>query len=592
MINIIKLFTLLSKDEKQNSIFLIFVILLSAVLDVLGIASILPLVAILSNPNLIESNILINKIYLFLNINDPLIFKFYAGGAFFIFFILSMVVKALAIYFQLSFSLMCEYTMGKRLLQNYLNQPYAWFLNHHSSNLAKNVLSTVSQIINQGLLPLLNLISQTIVILFITILLVLVDSKLTLIVGLTLGIFYGVTYLLFSNLVNRKGSERVKNDQDRYTALSNAFGFIKETKLGNLENFFIQKFSKPAKNFAKSQAAAQTISQLPRYLFEAIAFGGLLLIVLYLMRQSSNFIAILPILSLYIFAAYRLMPSTQQLYSSFILLRYVDKAIDTIYKIRPTKLNFNSSNKKIDFKKEISLKNITYFYPKSIKTNLNKISLKIFANTTVGVVGQTGSGKTTLIDIILGLLEPQDGIMKVDDIIIDKNNLSLWQNNIGYVPQQIFLIDDTLTSNIALGIDDKLIDHEVVEHVSKIANLHDFVINELPEKYNTIIGERGIRLSGGQRQRIGIARALYNNPNVLILDEATNSLDNSTERNVMNSLNNLRNKITIIFIAHRTNTIKKCDQIILMDNGKIIASGNYDELSNHSKEFNKLITSK
>jgi ABC-type multidrug transport system fused ATPase/permease subunit len=592
MINIIKLFTLLSKDEKQNSIFLIFVILLSAVLDVLGIASILPLVAILSNPNLIESNILINKIYLFLNINDPLIFKFYAGGAFFIFFILSMVVKALAIYFQLSFSLMCEYTMGKRLLQNYLNQPYAWFLNHHSSNLAKNVLSTVSQIINQGLLPLLNLISQTIVILFITTLLVLVDSKLTLIVGLTLGIFYGVTYLLFSNLVNRKGSERVKNDQDRYTALSNAFGLIKETKLGNLENFFIQKFSKPAKNFAKSQAAAQTISQLPRYLFEAIAFGGLLLIVLYLMRQSSNFIAILPILSLYIFAAYRLMPSTQQLYSSFISLRYVDKAIDTMYKIRPTKLNFNSSNKKIDFKKEISLKNITYFYPKSIKTNLNKISLKIFANTTVGVVGQTGSGKTTLIDIILGLLEPQDGIMKVDDIIIDKNNLSLWQNNIGYVPQQIFLIDDTLTSNIALGIDDKLIDHEVVEHVSKIANLHDFVINELPEKYNTIIGERGIRLSGGQRQRIGIARALYNNPNVLILDEATNSLDNSTERNVMNSLNNLRNKITIIFIAHRTNTIKKCDQIILMDNGKIIASGNYDELSNHSKEFNKLITSK
>jgi ABC-type bacteriocin/lantibiotic exporter with double-glycine peptidase domain len=502
-----------------------------------------------------------------------------------------MAVKALAIYFQLSFSLMCEYTMGKRLLQIYLSQPYAWFINSHSSDLAKNVLSTVNQIIHQGLLPLFNLISQTIVIFFITTLLVLVDLKLTIIVGSTLGIFYGVVYLSFSNLVNRKGSERVKNDQDRYAALSNAFGSIKETKLGNLVNFFIQKFSKPAKNFAKNQAAAQTISQLPRYLFEAIAFGGLLLIILYLMRQSNNFITILPILSLYIFAAYRLMPATQQLYSSFISLRYVDKAIDTIYKIRPTKLNFNSSNKKIDFKKEISLKNITYFYPKSIKTNLNNISLKILANTTVGVVGHTGSGKTTLIDVILGLLEPQDGILKIDDTIIDKNNLSLWQNNIGYVPQQIFLIDDTLTSNIAFGIDEKSINHEVVEQVSKIANLHNFVINELPEKYNTIIGERGIRLSGGQRQRIGIARALYNNPSVLILDEATNSLDNSTERNVMNSLNNLRNKITIIFIAHRINTLEKCDQIILMENGKIIASGNYDELSNHSKEFNKLSAS-
>ena len=591
MIIIKKLFSLLSKDEKKKSVFLIFFILLSALLDVLGIASIIPLVTILSNPNLLESNILINKIYTFLNINDPLIFTFYLGITFFIFFIISMVAKSLTLYFQFSFSLMCEYTIGKRLLQNYLNQPYTWFLNRHSSDLAKNVLSTVNQIINHALLPTFNLISQSIVIFFIIILLILVDLKLTLITGLTLGIFYGIVYLLFSNLVNRKGSERVKNDQDRYTALSNAFGSIKETKLGNLENFFIQKFSNPAKNFAKNQATAQIIGFLPRYLFEAIAFAGLLLIILYLMRRSSNFISILPILSLYIYAAYRLIPATQQLYSSFISLRYADTAIETIYKTQPIKFNLNSSNKKIDFKKEISLKNITYFYPKSIKTNLNKISLKIFANTSIGVVGHTGSGKTTLIDIILGLLQPQEGILKVDGIIIKKNNLLLWQKNIGYVPQQIFLTDDTLTSNIAFGIDDKLIDHKIVERVSKIANLHDFVINQLPEKYNTIIGERGIRLSGGQRQRIGIARALYNNPNVLILDEATNSLDNLTESNLMNSLNNLKNKITIILIAHSINTVKKCDQIILMKNGKIIANGNYDELYNHSKEFNKLINS-
>jgi ATP-binding cassette, subfamily B, bacterial PglK len=592
MISIKKLFRLFSKDEKKKSIYLTFFILIAALLDTLGIASIIPLVAILSNPNLIEGNILTNKIYIFFNINDPQIFLFYLGATFFIFFTISMVVKALAIYFQLRFALMCEYTMGKRLLQNYLHQPYTWFLNRHSSDLAKNVLSTVNQIINQALLPLLNLISQVIVIFFIIILLVIIDPKLTFIASLTLGIFYGIIYLSYSNLVNRKGLERVKCDQDRYAALSNAFGSIKETKLGNLENFFIQKFSNPAKNFAKNAAAVQTISVLPRYLFEAIAFGGLLLIILYLMRQNNNFNSILPILSVYIFAGYRLMPAIQQLYISFISLRFANAAIESVYEIKPVKLNLNPLNNKLDLKKEISLKNIVYFYPKSSKTNLKNISLKILANTSIGVVGHTGSGKTTLIDVILGLLEPHEGVLMVDNAIIDKNNLSLWQNNIGYVPQQIFLIDDTLASNIAFGIDTKLIDHEVIEHVSKIANLHDFVINELPEKYNTIIGERGIRLSGGQRQRIGIARALYNNPSILILDEATNSLDNLTERNVMSSLHNLRNKITIILIAHHINTIKKCDQIILMDNGKIIANGNYDELSNHSKEFNKLITLK
>ena len=592
MISIKKLFRLLSKDEKKRSIYLIFFILISALLDVLGIASIIPLIAILSNPHFVESNIMINKIYIFFNFNDLQIFLFYVGLIFFIFFIISMVVKALTIYFQLRFALMCEYTLGKRLLQNYLYHPYTWFLNRHSSDLAKNVLSTVNQIIHQALLPLFVLISQVLVIFFIITLLVIVDPKLTLIVSLTLGIFYGIIYFSFSNLVNRKGVERVKNDKDRYTALSNAFGSIKETKLRNLENFFIQKLSYPAKNFAKNQAFGQTISILPRYFFEAIAFGGLLLIILYLMKQSSNFSSILPILSVYIFAGYRLMPAIQQLYASFISLRFADAAINSIYETQPAKLNLNFSNNKLALKKEISLKNIAYFYPKSLKTNLNNISLKILANTSVGLVGHTGSGKTTLIDVILGLLEPQEGILMVDNTIIDKNNLSLWQNNIGYVPQQIFLTDDTLTSNIAFGIDDKLIDHEIVEKVSKIANLHDFVINELPEKYNTIIGERGIRLSGGQRQRIGIARALYNNPSVLILDEATNSLDNLTERNVMSSLHNLRKKITIIHIAHRINTVEKCDQIILMDNGKIIAFGRYEELSNHSKEFNKLITLK
>jgi ABC-type bacteriocin/lantibiotic exporter with double-glycine peptidase domain len=589
MINLRKLLTLLSEDERKKAIYLTFFILLSAILDVIGIASILPIVALLSNPNLVESNLFINKFYIFFNMNDQQSFLFYVALFFFIFFLISIGVKTLSIYFQLRFSLMCEYSIGKRLLEAYLYQSYSWFLDRHSSDLARNILSTVSQVVNQAIVPIFNFISHSMVTFFIIMLLIFIDFKLTLIVSFTLGILYGVTYALFSNKLNRKGLERTQNDQERYAALSNAFGSIKETKLGNLENFFIKNFSIPAKNFSKNQSSVQIIGQLPKYFFEAITFGGLLLIILYLMKQSDNFNAILPILSLYAFAGYRLMPALQQLYSALASLRFANASIDSVCKDLLPIYQANTIKEKLDFKKQISLNDITYHYPKSSKTNLNNISIKIPARSTVGIVGATGSGKTTLVDIILGLLEPKGGTLVIDNTIINKKNLTLWQNNIGYVPQQIFLTDQSISSNIAFGVDPELINHEVIKNVSKVANLHNFVINELPEKYDTIIGERGIRLSGGQRQRIGIARALYHNPSVSVLDEATNALDNLTEKAVMDAVHNLNHKITIILITHRLDTIQKCEQVFLLDQGKIIANGLYDELVKSNKKFKKLI---
>ena len=590
MSSIRKLFTLLSRDEQKKAFFLTSFLFISAILEVLGIASIIPLIGLLSNPNLIESNVLINKVYTYFNMDDPQIFLFYLGLSFFIIFIISMGFKGLSIYFQLRFSLMCEYSIGKRLLKNYLYQPYTWFIDRHSSDLAKTILSTINQVINQGLLPFFNLISYGMVTLFIIIFLFVIDPKIMIIISLTLGLIYGITYGSFKNVLHRKGLERVKNDQDRFEALSNAFGSIKETKLGHLENLVIKTFSRPAKNFAKNQVSGQIIGLLPRYFLEAIAFGGLLLIILYLMRQSNNFSSILPILSLYVFAGYRLMPALQQAYTALTSLRFATAAINFLYENRPIKYDTNIVKEKLDFKKEFSLKNVTYHYPKSSKINLNKISVKFLKNTTTGLVGPTGSGKTTLVDVILGLLQPQQGTLEIDNRIINKNNIDSWQNNIGYVPQQIFLTDQSISSNIAFGVDREFIDYKAVQHASKIANLHNFVIEDLPEKYDTVIGERGIRLSGGQRQRIGIARALYHKPNFLILDEATNALDNLTEKAVMDAIYKLRNKITIIIIAHRLNTIKSCDQVFFMDNGEIIDSGNFDQLSQYSKGFKKFIS--
>jgi ABC-type multidrug transport system fused ATPase/permease subunit len=239
----------------------------------------------------------------------------------------------------------------------------------------------------------------------------------------------------------------------------------------------------------------------------------------------------------------------------------------------------------LSFDKSITLKNIYYKYPNAPKDTLNNINLTIPSCTTIGLVGITGSGKTTVVDIILGLLDGHKGKMEVDGTIINKDNLRAWQRNIGYVPQQIYLADTNISNNIAFGVNQSDIKQDDIERAAKIANIHDFVINELPLKYNTIVGERGVRLSGGQRQRIGIARALYHNPKLLILDEATSALDNLTEQSVIKEIYNLRKNITIIMISHRLSTIEKCDKIFLLEDGKIKNQGKYNEIIATSGKF-------
>jgi len=292
-------------------------------------------------------------------------------------------------------------------------------------------------------------------------------------------------------------------------------------------------------------------------------------------------------LALYAFAGYRLMPALQQIYNNIIRIKFTIPALDTVYNdLKSLKPYSPSHNKEaIPLNKTITLKNLYFHYPNASRTALKNINFSIQARSTVGIVGATGSGKTTTVDIILGLLEPQKGTLEVDDKVIDKHNLKSWQRSIGYVPQQIFLSDDSVAANIAFGTDLKDINQEAVEYAAKIANLHEFVINELPSKYQTTVGERGIRLSGGQRQRIGIARALYHNPQILILDEATSALDNLTERAVMDAVQTLRKNLTIILIAHRLSTVRNCDNILLLEKGEIKEQGTFEELIKNNAQF-------
>jgi len=358
-------------------------------------------------------------------------------------------------------------------------------------------------------------------------------------------------------------------------------------KLASLEKVYVQRFASPAQTYAQHQASAQVISQLPRFALEAIAFGGMLLVVLYLMARSGGFAEALPVVALYALAGYRLMPALQQVYGAITQLRFVGPALEALHRdISDFQPFYEYENGNLQpLTQSIAIKNIFYRYPNAARLALKDVSLNIKARTTVGLVGATGSGKTTTVDLILGLLEPNAGTLEVDGKIIDKSNRRAWQRCLGYVPQQIYLSDDTVAANIAFGVAPEAIDQIAVERAAKIANLHEFVSNEMPDGYKTSVGERGVRLSGGQRQRIGIARALYHNPQVLILDEATSALDNLTEQAVMEAVHNLGHNVTIILIAHRLSTVKECDTIFFLDKGEIHGHGTFEELTLSNERF-------
>ena len=508
-----KLLSLLTLEEFKSAAWLMIMMLLTALLDTIGIASIVPFIAVLANPDVIQTNSILNtmfQIFIIFGVKNNQQFLFTLGVLVFILLITSLFLRALTTYRQHKFTHMNEYSISKRLVEGYLRQPYSWFLNNHSADLGKTILSEVEKVIGGGIKPMMELISRATTTIALLALLFFTDPKLTIIVALSLGVTYGLIFFIVHKYLKTIGKEHLKKNQLRFMAISEAFGAVKEIKFGNLEKTYVKRFSEPAKIMAHNQLWAVTIASIPRFILEAVAFGGILLTILYLMHQTDNFNDALPIITLYVFAGYRLIPALQAIYSSLTSLTFVgpslDKLTQDIKNFKP--FNKNQDQNVVSFNKRVILKNVYYNYPNTSQSALKDISLNIPEKTIVGLIGSTGSGKTTMVDIILGLLEAQKGTLEVDGQIITKHNLRSWQRSIGYVPQHIYLTDENISENIAFGISPKDINQEDVEKASKIANLHDFVINELPEQYQTTIGERGVRLSGGQRQRIGIARAL------------------------------------------------------------------------------------
>lgn len=590
-----KLLRLFTVRERWQIVWLCLLILIGAIFETLGVGLVLPFIALLENPQQVEEAGLSKWIYQTSGEPELRIFLIWIGLGFIAIFLIKNVYLTILTYLQCRFIYDKQIELCSRLFRSYLYSPYSFHLQRNSADLIRNLTTETSQFFNSVLIPGVLAITELAVLSCIALFLFLVEPITSLAAmagsGLVTISFYRGVRLKLSTL----GEARQYHQGKVIQTISQGLSGIKESKILGREKLFIDEHQKHNISAARSLQFYQVVSQLPRFFIESIAIVGLMLIVVSVLAQGRSLGEILPVLSLFAAAAFRLMPSINRILNSVTAIRFSadsvyvldndlrelkssllinDKLIKSSHELAPTQPTLDS---------KIDLQNVFYQYPGASENSIKGVSLTIARGTSIGFVGSSGAGKTTIVDMILGLLPPTQGRILVDGQDIYEN-LSSWQRLIGYIPQSIYLCDDTLRNNIAFGIPQDEINENWIESAVKSAQLTELVAS-LPAGLDTLVGERGVRLSGGQKQRVGIARALYHDPEVLVMDEATAALDNQTEAGVMEAVEKLSGEKTLIMIAHRLSTVKNCDRLYFMSRGKIIDSGTYDELCQRNPEF-------
>ena len=592
-----KAWSLLTARERRNAWIMLGLIIMAAFLAAVMVGSVMPFLAVMADPGLIERTPLLSRLYHWFGFTSDFSFLQFLGLTSFVVILIANVVQLGKTYAVLRYTSMRGHTLSYRLLSVYLGQPYAFFLNRHSGDMAKSILEECNEAMRQFFLPAAELIGSVLTVTSIIGFLLWVDAAVALICFAALGSVYAVVYGAIRSYTRRIGRERVAANTDRFKIAGEALGGIKDVKVLGRENAYLQRFKVPSRRMAEKQMTVRILAQTPRFVVQIILFGGIILLCLLLMNRenfgSDNALGgMLPLIGVFAFAGQRLMPELQKLYSSLTTLQFSSAVIDNLYRDmnRPVDPNALRSEAEtgIGLHESLHLKDVVYRYPEADRTSLAGLNITIQAGERIGVVGATGAGKTTLADLILGLLIAESGRFEVDGVALDADMMHRWRQSVGYVQQDIFLVDATIAENIALGVPASQIDMERLYDSARIAQLDRFITQDLPAGYDTMVGERGIRLSGGQRQRIGIARALYHRADLIVFDEATSALDNMTERDVMAAIEALPGNKTIVMIAHRLSTVRICDRIIVMDKGQAVAIGPWDELVKQNSHFRAL----
>jgi ABC-type multidrug transport system fused ATPase/permease subunit len=587
-----KILDLFTPAERRQGVLVLGLVIVMAFLETMGVASILPFLAVLGNPAIVETNPILAYLYQRFQYSSTDEFLRMLAVSAFAVVIFAAVFRIGTQYVMHRYTQMRRHAIGARLLETYLRQPYEFFLRRHSAEMASGILSEVDVMVQYVFTPGFSLIAYSFVCVTLIGLLVVVDPWMALAVGALIGGLYACIYAAVKGVLGRIGKDLTAANRERFTAAGEALGGIKAIKLLGCEIAYLQRFVPSSVRFAQHQATNATLSQVPKYLIEAVGVGGVLLLAIVLLDRQGGLGAVLPVLGLYAFAGYRLLPAAQHIYAGISNVRFGAGAVERVHHELHlgvgTKADLLASDCVIEPRQTVEFRGVAFRYPGQDSDSLRNLSFVIRVGESVGIVGGTGAGKTTLVDILLGLLRPTRGQIVVDGQALTDADIRAWQRTIGYVPQDIFLTDSSVAENIAFGIERSRIDRNAVTRSARLAHIDDFIMSALPEGYDTPVGERGVRLSGGQRQRIGIARALYADPQIIVFDEATSALDNATERAVITSINDLAGARTVVMIAHRLSTVRRCDRIIVLDNGEVSAIGSYDELERTSSAFRAL----
>lgn len=582
MLSVVKKFSLiLERRQKKKLIILFFLMLIGAFLEVLGVSLMIPLVGAIMKPDIIETNETVGWVCSIFGLHSHRTFVILCIAVLIIVFVVKDLFLIFEYYIQYRFLYNNRFATQKKLLAIFLKRPYEYYLNAQSGEIIRVIQNDIDGTYNL-LTTLLGLATETIVSAALVLTIFFVDPKMTIFVAVMMGGIMLLITKVVKPILRKEGITRQKNAALLNKWLLQAITGIKEIKVTRTESFFEGNYAKSGALMIRADRKNAVVGQIPRLLIEMVSVCAMLAWIAVMIYRGKEIGTLITSLSAFAMAAVKLMPSANRIVAAFNAIAYQEPALDKTltnlralegenllekFPVQKQEDNAGKTASAISLEREIRLRNISFTYPNSEQMVLSEADMVIPVGKSVGIVGTSGAGKTTAVDIMLGLLVPQKGQVLADGVDVQEN-YSSWLSHIGYIPQSIFMLDDSIRANVAFGLSEDEIDDAQVWHALEEAQMAEFV-KTLPEGIETQIGERGVRLSGGQRQRIGIARALYPNPELLLFDEATSALDNETEAAIMESINSLHGRKTMVIIAHRLQTIEGCDMVYRVADGKI-----------------------